>query len=296
MLSVSLSHVDHITGGPAGLFELARVVEAAGADQVALNDHLALAEGSEHELLPDGRPFGHPATETYPDPLVELAALAAVTTTIRLSTNILVAPLRSAVVLAKAAATVDVLSGGRLDLGVGAGWHRPEFDVVGAAFDGRGRGLDECIRTCRSLWSGDGLVHNGTTIHSNPLPARIPIWVGGAAGPATIRRVAELGDGWSPSGRQTVDELRAGIALLRAACADQGRSPDEVGVRCTLPVVRDGDGRPDLRATLDAVPAVLGAGVTIVQLPALHFFATDIRSAAKAVEAAADAVRATVPA
>lgn len=295
MLAVSLSHVDHITGGPRGLFELARAVEAAGADQVALNDHLALASGSEHAPLPDGRPFGHPATENYPDPLVELAALAAVTTTVRLSTNVLVAPLRSPVVLAKAAATVGVLSGGRLDLGLGVGWHRQEFDVVGAAFTGRGKALDDCIRTCRALWSGNGLAHNGTTMHSHPLPARIPIWVGGAARPATIRRVAELGDGWSPSGRMSVEELRAGIALLRAACLAMGRPPAEVGVRCVLPVARS-HGRPDLRATLAAVPELVAAGVTVVQFPALPLFATDIRSAAATVEAAADAVRATVPA
>src|SRR3954465_6149142 len=132
------------------LLDIARVAEDAGVDRMVVTDHIVLGSGTDayawgrFPTAPDG---------PWLEPLTCLTAIAAVTTRLRLATGVLIAPLRPAAVLAKTVATLDVMSGGRVDLGGGVGWHREEYDAVGLDFRARGRLLDETMAACRALWS-----------------------------------------------------------------------------------------------------------------------------------------------
>jgi alkanesulfonate monooxygenase SsuD/methylene tetrahydromethanopterin reductase-like flavin-dependent oxidoreductase (luciferase family) len=151
-IAVALSHVEPQVGPHLErLLELARAVEEGGVDQIVLSEHVLLAEViSGHPGAASTFPF--PGTEQYPEPLVTLAAIAAVTTRARLSTNILIAPLRPAALLAKMMATLDCLSGGRLEIGVGTGWHQPEYAAMGVPMEKLPQRLDDTLRACRALW------------------------------------------------------------------------------------------------------------------------------------------------
>ena len=129
--------------------DLARAAAAAGVDRVVVVDHVVM--GPNTDAYSWGK-FPTPADAPWLEPLTVLAAMAAVTTRIRLATGILIAPLRPAVLLAKQAATLDVLSQGRLDLGVGTGWQREEYDAEGLDFAARGQLLTDTIAACRALW------------------------------------------------------------------------------------------------------------------------------------------------
>jgi probable F420-dependent oxidoreductase len=275
-LAVSLSHIDGFSGPhQAGLLPLAVAADAAGVDQIVLSEHVVLAK--EIYGHPGARPgdavtrFPFPSDEEYPDPLVALAAIAAVTTRARLSTNVLLAALRPPVLLAKMAATVDVLSGGRLDLGIGVGWHLDEFAALGVRFEGVGARLEDTVRACQVLWRGGPSSFASPTVgfddvYCSPTPVQpggIPVWFGGSARPAVARRVAELGHGWSPIGNTSPDDVAAGCALIREECARIGRDAGEIAVRCSLPA------GPDLATTVAGAKEFAAAGATIVQLPAL---------------------------
>jgi probable F420-dependent oxidoreductase len=274
------------------LLPLAVAAEEAGITQIVLSEHLVLARDIVgHPGARPGAPtttFPFPSDEEYPDPLVALAAVAALTTRVRLSTNVLLAPLRPAVLLAKMAATVDVLSGGRLDLGVGVGWHANEFDALGVPFEAVGARLEDTVRACQVLWAGGPSSFSSPTVsfadvYCSPTPVQsggIPIWFGGTARPTVARRVAELGRGWSPIGNTSPDDVARGCELIRAECERGGREPAEIEVRCSLPAVRTGDGRGDLTATMAAAKAFADAGATIVQLPPARLFVDDVADAA----------------
>src|SRR5262249_139179 len=150
--------------------------------------------------------------------------IAGATTRIRLGTGILLAPLRPAVLLATTAATLDVLSGGRLELGVGVGWQRAEYEAFGLPFERRWSLLDDAMRACRVLWadgpsscSSPSVSSEG--IPSNPKPAqeRLPVWIGARGSAATARRVAEYGDGWFPLAETTPAQVAAGAARMHEA-------------------------------------------------------------------------------
>jgi alkanesulfonate monooxygenase SsuD/methylene tetrahydromethanopterin reductase-like flavin-dependent oxidoreductase (luciferase family) len=182
--------------------------------------------------------------------LTVLTAVAAVTTSVRLATSILIAPLRPAPVLAKMAATIDRLSNGRLDLGVGTGWQREEYDAAGLDFARRGELLTETITTCRALWEG-----RVPDVYCEPRPvqARLPVWFSGTLTPRNVRRIVELGDGWIPVTTASVDDIKSGRELLRAAFGDAGRDPDSLGVQAGA-------------RSLDLIPALAAAGVTTVNV------------------------------
>ncbi len=295
-VAVSVSHIDDL-GGPkqAALLPLAVAADEAGVAQVVLSEHVVLAgDIAGHPGVRPGAAatrFPFPSDEEYPDPLVALGAIAAVTTRIRLSTNVLLAPLRPAVLLAKMAATVDVLSGGRLDLGVGVGWHTDEFEALGVPFDGVGARLEDAVRACHVLWAGGPSSFSSPSVsfddvYCSPTPVQaggIPIWFGGTARPTVARRVAQLGDGWSPIGNTSPTDVAHGWALIRAECELIGRDPAQIGVRCSLPAVPG-----DLAATMAAAGAFASAGATIVQLPPLRLFIDDVAAAPAFLTAAVD--------
>jgi probable F420-dependent oxidoreductase len=248
---------------------------------------------SDHVVFgPDLSAYGDPAAggvtggvqPTGPDgqwlePLTVLAAMAAVTRRVLLATNVLVAPLRRAVVLAKAAATLDALSRGRFELGVGIGWQEAEFRAAGVPFRERGRVLDETLAACRELWTLDRAAFTGRDfsldgVHMMPKPANpagIPVWIGGRPIPAVARRLARYGTGWLPWGIPR-DTLAAALARMRALVEAEGRDFATVRVSYALPTVLAPSRELDYGAMLGPVPALRQLGIcdfrTMVRIPA----------------------------
>jgi probable F420-dependent oxidoreductase len=269
-VSVTLAGLSRLFAGPAPrplepLLEAARAADGAGVDQLLLTDHLAM--GTRTDRYPYGRfPFG--VDEPWPEPLTVLAACAAVTRRVRLGTGILIAPLRPALLLAKTVATLDVLTGGRLDLGVGTGWQREEFAAAGVSFAGRAARMDDALRACRALWSRAPASFDSATVSFRdlwclPRPVQEggpPLWIGGALGAGNLARLVEYGSGWMPLVAH--DELAEGVARLRAALRAAGRDPANVGVRAAPAPVAGPDGRPDLERTLATLPRLRELGVT----------------------------------
>jgi probable F420-dependent oxidoreductase len=256
------------------LVEFARAADEAGIDRLVLSDHVAFGEnldaygdpanggsrGGKQPTGPDG---------SWLDPITTIAHLTAVTSRVRFATNILIAALRRPVVLAKMAATIDVLSRGRLDIGVGVGWQREEYEAAGLSFEGRGQLLNHTIEVCQALWreqtaSYDSDELSFSHIHQMPKPTQpggVPIWVSGTVNGRSMDRLTRYGSGWIPWGDDAAD-VAGGIARMQAAVADRGRDPGEIGVVGNLAAVRDSDKNVDLAQTMAAVPALREAGVT----------------------------------
>jgi probable F420-dependent oxidoreductase len=174
--------------------------------------------------------------ETHiPDPLIWLAYVAAVAPTLRLGTCILIVPQRNPVVLAKELATLDHLSGGRVELGIGVGWLKEEFDALGLPWDRRGARTDEYIAAMRALWAGPHAEFHGefvdfapATCAPRPVDGSIPILVGGDT-PAAVRRAARLADGYFP-GTTDPDDLRKLVADVGEAAAAVGRAAEDIEI------------------------------------------------------------------
>lgn len=266
------------------LLDLARMAEGAGIDRLVVSDHVVL--GPHTAAYPWGTfPTGPEAD--WLEPLTVMAALAAVTERIRFLTGVLVAPLRPPALLAKTAATLDVMSGGRIDLGVGTGWQPEEFTALGISFADRGRLLTETIEQCRALWTGqptavtspDG---TATEIWCAPVPVQdpLPVWFSGTLTARNVDRIVRLGDGWIPIMGTDTAGLAQGVTELRAALIAAGRDAASLQVRAALPVVRDADKRPDVAATMAAVPDAIAAGATDIHLPQRAFDRSGTRPAA----------------
>jgi probable F420-dependent oxidoreductase len=270
-VSITISGLTRLFGGDlAALLDAARAADDAGIHQLVLPDHVVM--GPRVDRYPFGKfPFG--PEEPWVEPLTMLAAMAAVTKRVRLATGVLITPLRPAVLLAKTAATLDVLSRGRLDLGVGTGWQREEFDAVGVSYTGRTARMDDIVRACQALWTREPPVSfSSPTVSFQDLwceprpvqPEGIPVWFGGGANEATAGRVAELGVGWMPIGLMPRDELARAIELFRSAFESAGRDAAGLGVRAGIAAVTRDDRSLDLDRTLAPVLELQGLGVTMV--------------------------------
>ncbi|MEM9464992.1 MAG: TIGR03619 family F420-dependent LLM class oxidoreductase [Actinomycetota bacterium] len=273
---LSLTLVTFAAADPGGwghLIARAEMADAAGVDRLAVSDHVAFGPSLDDYGDParGGIRGGHQPTGPdghWLEPLTVISHLSARTTRIRFGTNILLAALRRPVVLAKTAATIDVLSGGRLDLGVGVGWQAAEYAAAGLSFADRGAQLDHSLSVCRTLWSGNDVDFSDERlaferVWQEPKPGggAVPIWVSGTTNPRAMRRLARFGSGWIPWGPDAAD-LPAGIARMREAVAAHDRDPAGIGVVGSLPTVTLDDGTPDVTATVAAVPALVDAGVT----------------------------------
>jgi probable F420-dependent oxidoreductase len=257
-------------GDFAPVTDIVRIAESRGVDVVSLTDHVVMGENV--HAYPYGK-FPAPLDFPWFEPLTVLAALAGVTQRIRLSTSILIAPLRSAVLLAKQLATLDVMSRGRLTVGLGVGWQKEEYDASGVPWEGRYARFEEQLRVCRLLWNEAPATFAGQTvrfekIHAFPRPVQpggVPIWMGLAASERNIERMAQFADGWIPM-EQDPTKLAPAIASIRAAAASRGRDPKAFGVRVVPRFLFRADGTPDLEATLAQVPELVKAGATVVEL------------------------------
>lgn len=229
-----LPYVEGQITSPSFLRRYLQHAEGLGVESVWAVEHVVVAEEYEarYPYSPDGRMPSAAGLVPMPDPLELLAFAAALTDRLLLGTCVVVAPLHSPAVLAKRAATLDRLSGGRFRLGLGIGWQKEEYAAVGAPYSQRGARLEDGIAAMRALWAdGPATYHGAFTafdrVHlaPRPLEGRIPIVLGGNSEPA-IERAGRLADGWFP---YTVgpDELAAGVARLREVAGDR---PVEVTV------------------------------------------------------------------
>ena len=256
------------------VLDVARAADAAGVDRVVVSDHVVFGEHLEAYGRPETGGVEGGKQPTGPDghwlePLTTLSVLCGMTSRVRLGTNILIAALRRPVVLAKAAATLDVLSGGRLDLGVGIGWQREEYEAAGLDFGARGDQLDLTLEVCQTLWRQPrakvdlpGLAFDGIHLMPKPRqPGGVPIWVSGRLNERVARRLARFGSGWIPWG-EDADDLAASIPRMRDAVARAGGNADTLQVAGNLPIVRSGDRSIDHERTMADVPQLVTAGVT----------------------------------
>ena len=226
-----------IGADPGAIRDYAQAVEAMGYTHILTFDHVLGAN-------PD-RPGGWKGPYTYRhsfhEPFVLFGFLAAATRRVELVTGILILPQRQTALVAKQAAAVDVLSAGRLRLGVGVGWNAVEFEALGERFTNRGARIEEQIAVLRALWARDlvtieGQWHRVTDAGLNPLPPRstIPIWMGGESEPV-VRRAARLADGWMPHFRPG-PPAQAIVDRLHGLIREAGRDPAAFGIegRITL--------------------------------------------------------------
>ncbi|HKT54458.1 MAG TPA: TIGR03619 family F420-dependent LLM class oxidoreductase [Caulobacteraceae bacterium] len=229
-LSLGLLGMEALTGGDfAALRDLVALADKKGVDQVSAVDHVIMGEA--HDEYPYG-PFRGASRTPFLEPLVELATYAAATTNIRLSSGVVISPLRPAVTLAKQLATLDVLSRGRVEIGFGVGWQSAEYAACGVEFESRFSILEEQIRVCRALWGGTNVSFRGQhvafdnmTAMPHPVQgAKLPIWLGVALKRRNIERIAELCDGWLPMERDRA-RLKLQIDALRRAFEERGRDP-----------------------------------------------------------------------
>jgi probable F420-dependent oxidoreductase len=206
------------------------MLEEEGAESVWMPEHVVMAEEYEplYEYSADGRAPVAPDT-MMPDPLEWLAFAAACTDRLRLATGVLIGPQHSAAVLAKRLATLDALSGGRLQIGIGIGWQREEYQAVGVPYADRGRRLDECLDAMRALWRDDPASFDGRYVRfdrvfcdTKPVqPGGVPFHIGGSS-EAAARRAGLRGDGFYPY-VISPEDLAARLATVRAVAAEAGR-------------------------------------------------------------------------
>ncbi len=180
--------------------------------------------------------------------MIGLSFAAAATSTIRIGTGVLLLPEHNPVLVAKQAATLDTLSGGRLTLGIGIGWSREEFDALGVPFERRGARTKEYVDAIRTLWRDDVASFDGEfvrfdAVRVNPKPVhdrRIPIVLGGNSD-AALRRVALWGDGWYGFNLDSVDAVAERVDFLRRLCSEQGRDPADLRLAVALRELNPGD-------------------------------------------------------
>ena len=218
-----------IGNDPAKIRDWAQAAEALGYAYIEVPDHVFGATARE------GWTPVYNETDPFHETFVMLGFLAAVTTKIRLSSGILIAPQRQTGLIAKQAAEVDLLSGGRLRLGIGVGWNHVEYAALGAEWKTRGARQAEQIEVLRRLWCEEvvdynGRFHNlkGVNIVPPPVQRPIPIWLGGSSD-AVVKRAARLGDGWMPI-MEADAQAEQKLALLREEMSHHGRDPARFGI------------------------------------------------------------------
>ena len=268
-LGLNLPYVEGSMGGESPLWSdilaMARAAESSGFEALWVSDHVGFGD-------PEGAWTG--AWESW----TLLSALAVATTHVQLGTYVLAAPFRTPALLAKMAETLDEISGGRVIMGLGAGWNEEEFTSYGVPFDDRFARFEDALRVITAMLRDGRSTYDGRTIQTRsarleprgPRPGGLPVMVG-ATGPRMLRLTAELADHWN-GGMRTIDEVPALLAALDAACRDVGRDPAtltrsvEVLVRPGTPV----EGETALTGDPDAIAAALqafgGLGVDHLQV------------------------------
>ncbi|WP_327010498.1 TIGR03619 family F420-dependent LLM class oxidoreductase [Dactylosporangium sp. NBC_01737] len=278
-LGFNLMAVEELYGGRfAGILEAATLADRMGVDLLVLPDHVTISEQAHRDRVTLGFPY--PIPTNWFEPLTALAAVAAVTERARLGTNVLIAPIRPAVLLAKQLATLDVICGGRLDVGLGAGWQEEEYRVTERPFERRFGYLEEQVAVCRALWAGGPAAHAGhrvdfTDLHSMPVPvqgADLRLSFGFNPTPRAIERIVRHGVGWWAA-PMPIEDVRAAIAGIRAECGRVGRDPAEVTVTAATTLVPHGKSAGEVGAmpVVQEAQALWDAGADCVIVHPLAF-------------------------
>lgn len=254
-----------IGSDPGALRAYAQAVESLGFNHVLAYDHVL---GVDREQRPEAWQF-YDVDSNFHEPFVAYGFLAGVTTTLEFVTGIVILPQRQTALVAKQAAEVDVLSGGRLRLGIGLGWNAPEFEGLGLPFNNRGARMGEQIALLRELWTNRTVNFSGTyeTVEGmgiNPLPVQrpIPIWIGAVA-PTALRRVGALGDGWLP-GFHPGSGFEEGWATIADAAREAGRDPASIGVEGRVEFDHD------ISKVAEAIEAWRRAGVAYMAINTMN--------------------------
>jgi len=245
-----------ITADPTAVRDYAQAAEELGYDHLLTYDHVV---GADTSIRPDWRgPYS--IDSLFHEPLVLFGYLAGLTQRIELATGILILPQRQTVLVAKQAAEVDILTGGRFRLGVGIGWNEVEYQALNENFHNRGKRSEEQIAVLRALFTQRSVTFHGRWHHIeaaglNPLPVQqpIPIWLGGAS-ESTLKRAATMGDGWFP--QQPPDKAAQMIERLRSYAREAGRDPEGIGIEGRISIAGS---TPDDWARQTAAWSELGA-------------------------------------
>ena len=255
-------------GSAEGAAAVGRAAEAAGIDSLWTVEHVVYPDeyGSTYPYDDSGRMAMAPDTDLT-DPLTWLTWVGAHTSTLRLATGILILPERNPVVLAKQLGTMDALTGGRIDLGIGVGWLREEFDALGIPWERRGARTDEYVAAMRTLWSGNSVSFDGdfvsfSGVSSNPKPVNgsVPIVIGGHSD-AAARRAGRLGDGFWP-GKGDLDHL---LDVMRREAEAHDRDPEAIEVTWAGDLTAGED-------PVTAAAALAAKGVSRVIVPSFLFW------------------------
>ena len=222
--------------GPSKVLELGQTIESIGYDEIAVFDHVVMGYPSKDRDAPR-----YPPQMPVLEAVVLLAQLAAVTSSIGLSTEVLVLPQRQPALVAKQFSTLDTLSSGRVRLGVGVGWQDSEYHALSEDFANRGKRMDEAIRLMRAYWGQtqvdfEGRYYAATAMAMEPKPPQrdqLPIWIGGGSS-AALRRTAQLGDGWMGTATADDEWAKSAVTTIRRQAADFGRDPAEIGMQMML--------------------------------------------------------------
>lgn len=253
---------------PMGIVDLAQRAEAAGVDTVVFTDHVVMGERLDRYPFGD---FPMPLDFPWYEPMTMMTAVAAATKSIRVATGILISPLRPASLLVKQAATLDALSHGRLDLGVGVGWQPEEYEAQGLDFEQRWQLLDEQLQIARAMWAEAPVSINTQNLKidklwSLPLPdqAQLPIWFGVAPTARQAKRIAQFGQGWIPI-KTTAEFIAEGKAVIGAAFIAAGKDPDSLMIRAHAPLALDEAGLPSLELAIAGAKDLIAAGATHIE-------------------------------
>ncbi len=265
---------------PGAIREFAQTVEGLGFNHLLVYDHVLGADTSHYKDWSGT----YTKADMFHEPFVLYGYLAAVTSSIELTTGIIILPQRQTALVAKQAAEVDVLSGGRLRLGIGIGWNHVEFEALGQDFRVRGKRSEEQIELMRKLWMNETVTFNGkwdtvTAAGLNPLPVQrpIPIWLGGNA-EQVLKRVATLSDGWILTGSPS-EATQQRLERIHTYAEQADRDPSSIGIEGG---VRVAEGGPDVwMKTLEAWDA----------LGATHVCLNTMNAGLKTVAEHLDAVR-----
>ena len=256
------------------LVQLAQLVESLGYESVWTFEHVIVPVDYESKYpYHESGKMGAPAETTFIDPLIALTAVAANTKTLRLGTGVNILSQVNPIYIAKQAASLDFMSGGRFMLGVGIGWLKEEFAALGVPFERRGARFDDYIQGMRKIWSGEVVEHESDFVSwhnfkSYPLPVQnpFPVVMGGVKG-KIFERIAKYGNGWyAPAGDPK--EMKQHLESLKRACDDIGRDMSEIEITCMWP----GQGGKDFLGQLAdvgvhrVVMPIMGAGDPVENL------------------------------
>lgn len=285
--TLSLGLANYGSTYPAGdwkqFIDLGRAADDAGIDRVIVVDHVVMGPHTDKYVW--GK-FPVPPDAPWFEPLTMLTAIAAVTERVRLATGILIVPLRPAAFLAKQVATLDQLSNGRVDLGVGTGWQREEYDAEGLDFDQRGQLLTDSLAALQALWRDTPAALDTPTlsfseIYCEPKPVQpggVPIWVAGTLNKRNLDRLVRFASGWIPIMGATIDDIAAGAKDIGAAWTAAGRDASQLKVQAPIRIAMGDDGKPDIARSMESLPELVAAGATDVNVT-LRAFCRDVADA-----------------